>query len=162
VFTSSSQGHVFRIRFITPQVMDENGWQHAAGELMVGTTRLCFLVDLTHWNAGAYQQQWRHGMERLAAGATSTALMTAWRGPGDRAHVMWALWRDNDWVYVQEHSVVPSDLETSFNPDDPYSHIGERVPAAESALPISEWHIPADTLGGGPRGHSSSYPGWSI
>ena len=137
---------MFRIRFFTPAVLNEEGWQHAGGELVVGHARLCFLVDLTNWGLGDYQKQWRTGISRLLHGAPSTALMTAYRGPGDSAHTMWALWREDGHVYVQEHSVLPADLEAPFDPSAPYEYVGERVPAAENALPIPEWRVAVEHL----------------
>jgi hypothetical protein len=152
VHQMSLGGGMFSIRFFTPAVVNENGWPHAGAELVVGDGRVCFLVDLTHWSIPAYQHQWRTGIARLLEGAASSALMTAYRGGGDSAHVMWALWRDNGHVYVQEQSVVSADLDAPFNPDDPYSHVGERIPASECALPIPEWrcdieHVQAASLG---------------
>ena len=132
---------MFRIRFFTPAVLNEEGWQHAGGELVVGDGRLCFLVDLTFWGIVDYQRQWHDGISRLVQGARSTALMSAYRGPGASAHTMWALWRDDGHVYVQDHSVLPADLDAPFDPGDPYSHVGERIPAAENALPIPEWRV---------------------
>ena len=130
---------MFSIRFFTPAVVNEAGWPHAGAELVVGDGRVCFLVDLTHWNIAAYQHQWREGIERLVRGSGSSALMSAFRGRDESPHVMWALWRENGNVYVQEQSVVTADLDTPFNPDDPYMHVGERIPASENALPIPEW-----------------------
>ncbi|HWP70597.1 MAG TPA: hypothetical protein VNM36_05845, partial [Gemmatimonadaceae bacterium] len=72
---------MFRIRFSTPAVTNEEGWQHAGGEFILDNTRLCFLVDLSHWGMSAYRRQWRRAFERLAEGAPSSALMTAYRGP---------------------------------------------------------------------------------
>jgi len=132
---------MFRIRFFTPTALNAEGWQHAGGELIVGTARLCFLVDLTFWSMGDYQRQWRDGIARLVQGAPSTALMSAYRGPGESAHTMWAVWRDETYAYVQEHSVLPSDLDAPFDPNEPYAHVGDRVPAAEHALPIPEWRV---------------------
>jgi len=137
---------MFRIRFFTPSVVNEEGWQHAGGELVVGDARLCFLVDLTHWGIAEYQHQWRAAISRLVQGAPSTALMTAYRGRGDWAHTMWALWREEGYVYVQEHSVLPADLDAPFDPNEPYAHVGERVPAAEHALPIPEWRMAVEHL----------------
>jgi len=137
---------MFRIRFFTPSVVNEEGWQHAGGELVVGDARLCFLVDLTHWGIGEYQHQWRAAIARLVQGAPSTALMTAYRGPGESAHTMWALWREDGYVYVQEHSVLPADIDTPFEPNEPYAHVGERIPAAEHALPIPEWRVAIEHL----------------
>jgi len=137
---------MFRIRFFTPVAINEDGWQHAGGELVVGDARLCFLVDLTYWGIPDYQWQWRDGIARLVGGAPSTALVTAYRGTGESAHTMWALWREGGHVYVQEHSVLPADLDSAFNPNEPYPHVGERIPAAENALPIPEWHVPIEQV----------------
>ena len=132
---------MFRIRVFTPAVHDENGWRHAGGELTIGDGRRCFLVDLRFWNIGDYERQWREGVARLVQGASSTALMTAYRGPGHEPHVMWALWRDQSYVYVQEHLVMPDELESEFDPTDPYPHVGERIPASEHGLSIPEWRL---------------------
>jgi len=137
---------MFRIRFFTPSVVNDEGWQHAGGELVVGDARLCFLVDLTHWSIAEYQHQWRAAISRLVQGAPSTALMTAYRGRGDSAHTMWALWREEGYVYVQEHSVLPADLDAPFDPNEPYVHVGQRIPAAEHALPIPEWRVAVEHL----------------
>jgi hypothetical protein len=107
---------------------------------------MCFLVDLTHWGISDYQRQWHAGISRLLQGAPSTALMTAYRGRGDSAHTMWALWREGGSVYVQEHSVLPADLDAPFDPNEPYGHVGERIPAAEYALPIPEWRVGLEHL----------------
>lgn len=139
---------MFRIRFFTPAVVDAAGWRHAGGELVVGNTRLCFLVDLDHWSTGDYAWQWRAGIERLANGASSSALMTAYRGPDARAHVMWALWRDETHVYIQEHSVLAAELDGPFNPATPYAEIGGYLPTAVHGLPIPEWHVPIEELRG--------------
>lgn len=151
---------MFRIKFFTPPVMNEEGWQHAGGELVVGDARMCFLVDLSHWGMPDYQYQWRQGITRLLQGAPSTALMTAYRGRGDSAHVMWALWRDEGYVYVQEQSVLPADLDMPFDPNDPYLHVGERIPAAVHGLPIPEWRVAIEHVQAALLGlHLPKYPG---
>jgi hypothetical protein len=137
---------MFRIRFFTPSVINEEGWQHAGGELVAGGARMCFLVDLSYWGIPDYQHQWHEGISRLLQGAPSTALMTAYRGPRESAHTMWALWREEDYVYVQEHSVLPADLDAPFDPNEPYGHVGTRVPAAENGLPIAEWRVEIEHL----------------
>ena len=138
---------MFRIRVFTPAVHDETGWRHAGGELVLGDGRRCFLVDLTVWNIPDYQRQWREGVARLVQGSPSTALMTAYRARPGEAHAMWALWRDESQVYVQQHLVLPEELDAPFNPLDPYPHLGERIPATEHGLSIPEWRLPlADVI----------------
>jgi hypothetical protein len=132
---------MFRVRVFTPAVLSEDGLPQAGAELLLGTARLCFLVDLRYWRVADYERQWREGIGRLAQGAPSTALMIAWRGPGDAPHLMWALWRDDGSVYVQEQSVLPADLDSPFDPWAPYAHVGGRVAASELGLSIPEWRF---------------------
>jgi len=132
---------MFRIRFFTPAVLDEDGWQHAGGELVLGDSRLIFLADVSYWDIRNYQNQWRAAISRLLQGAPSTAVMSTYSGPGGKAHKMWVFWRLDEHVYVQEQLVLAAELDAPFDPNDPYSHVGERVPTTENALPIPEWRI---------------------
>jgi hypothetical protein len=65
----------------------------------------------------------------------------AYRGPGDDPHMMWALWREESYVHVQAHTILPSELDSAFDPSSPYVHVGERIHVAENGLPIPEWRI---------------------
>jgi hypothetical protein len=130
---------VFRIRFFTPSVLNHEGYPQAGGELLIGNDRLGCLIDLRHWTQSDYERQWREGIARLAHGAPSTALITAYRGPdSDVPHRMYALWRDEKYVHAQELSVLPAELVTPFDPATPWDHVGERIPATEEGLPIVE------------------------
>ena len=129
---------MFRIRVVTPPVTDEAGWPHAGGEFTLGAQRLLFLLDLSHWRVADYQRQWQTALERLARGAAATALLTRYSGP-DAAHLGWALWREDDWVYVQEQSFLASELAQPFDPFNPDPHVGSRLRTAEHRLPIPEW-----------------------
>jgi hypothetical protein len=137
---------MFRPRVFTPPAIDGDGWPHAGAELLFGSHRVVFRIDLSYWSIADYQRQWRSGMDRLARGAPSSALMSAYRGPRGSSHAMWALWRDATHVYVQEHSVVPAELEVPFDPRAPYAFVEERLPAAEHGLPIPEWSCKLEHL----------------
>lgn len=132
---------MFRVRVFTPSVVNEDGLPHAGAELVLGAERLRFLLDLSHWSIAAYERQWREGIARVLHGAPSSALMIAYRGPGDEVHRMWGLWRDAGQLYVQEHSVVAAELDDPFDPAQPYAHVGQRIAAAEHGLPIAEWRV---------------------
>jgi hypothetical protein len=116
--------------------LNEEGWPHAGGELVVGNARMCFLVDFVILGRMAdYHHQWRQGIATTVYKARRPPQsMTVYRGPGDSAHTMWALWREQGYVYVQEHSVLPADLDSPFDPNDPYPHVGERIPAPSRAF----------------------------
>jgi hypothetical protein len=137
---------VFRIRVFTPLAVTESGWPHAGGELVVGDARLVFRVDLRFWRIADYERQWKAGIARLAGGASSSALMSAFRGPTDAPHHMWALWREGGHVYVQPHVVLRAELSVPFDPRVPYSLIAERLPVTEHDLPLDEWRVEARHL----------------
>jgi CdiI N-terminal domain len=132
---------MFRIRVFTPPLITQSGWPHAGAELLVGDARLLFRVDLRYWRIADYERQWKAGIARLAGGASSSALMSAFRGPTDAPHHMWALWREGGWVYVQPHCVLRAELSVPFDPVAPYPLVAERIPVTESDLPLLEWRV---------------------
>jgi hypothetical protein len=138
-YTKRGSVGMFRIRIVTPAVMSDAGHPHAGGEFALGADRLLFLADLRYWGVADYQLQWQSALERLAYGAPATALFTAYRGPAESSHVAWALWREDDWVYVQEQMFLSTELGPSFDPWSPDAHVGPRVPASAEGLPIAEW-----------------------
>jgi hypothetical protein len=137
---------MFRIRVFTPPVIGESGWPHAGAELLVGDARLVFRLDLRYWRIADYERQWKAGLARLAGGAPSSALMSAFRGPLNAPHHMWALWREGGSVYVQPHAVLRAELSVRFDPAAPYSLIADRVPVTENDLPLFEWRVEARHL----------------
>jgi len=132
---------LFRIRAVTPRLIDESGAPYALGELRVGNSSAHFLIDLTLYSIADYERQWRCALRHLMHGGRSTGLLTAYRGREGTSHKLWALWRDDESVHVQEQSVVPSDLEAPFDPAVTHLHVGNRIPATENALPMREWRI---------------------
>jgi hypothetical protein len=132
---------MFRIRACTPSVVNEDGWPEAGCELRIGEERFVFVIDLSHWSIADYERQWREGTKRILYGATSTALMSSYGGPAGHRHQMWGAWRDDAHIYVQQHSVVTSETDASFDPAVPYAHIGERIATSETAVPFPEWRV---------------------
>ena len=65
---------MFRIRFFTPAVLDEDGWRHAGVELVAGDARLIVSADLDHWNRADYLWQWNDGIARRPDAARGRAL----------------------------------------------------------------------------------------
>jgi hypothetical protein len=54
-------------------------------------------------------------------------------------------------VYVQERSMLATDA-SSFDPRQPYAHVGARMPSSGYAPPIPQWRVElvpflADALG---------------
>ena len=132
---------MFRIRVITPLAITDTGWPHAGGELVIGDARLLFRLDLRYWRIADYERQWRAGIARLASGAPSSALISAFRGTTDAPHHMYALWRHGSHVYVQPHVVLRAELAVPFDPRAPYALIADRTPVMENDLPMLEWRV---------------------
>ena len=137
---------MFSIRIVTPVVTDAEGYRQAGGLLTVGQARLPFFLDCTHWDASAYERQWTAGTRRIAEGARSSALVTAYRGDVDEPHALWAMWRDHDYIYVQARSVRPHAFATSFDPWDPYEYVPSRMPVCEYAPPATQWRVELESF----------------
>jgi hypothetical protein len=135
---------MFGIRVYSPSLVLTSS--HAVGELVVGETRRHFSLDLRFWRVVDYQRQWQAGLARLLHGASTSALMTSFRGEDGASHLLWALWRESGFVYVQPHCIAAADLDGRFDPVEPYPHVGARVPATEQSLPMSEWRVELEQL----------------
>lgn len=143
---------MFAIRIVTPVVTDAEGKRLAGGQLAVGQARLPFLLDCSHWTASDYERQWKAGIRRIADGARSSALMTAYRADDDEPHALWAMWRDDDHVYVQARSVRPLAFADPFDPSDPYHYVPSRMPVCEYAPPATQWRVELESFFAGAFG----------
>jgi hypothetical protein len=137
---------VFSIRIVTPIVTDADGRRQAGGLLTVGQARLPFLLDCTYWDASAYERQWTAGVHRIAEGARSSALLTAYRGDGDEPHTLWAMWRDHDYVYAQARAVRTQAFGAPFDPWEPYEYVPSRMPVCEYTPPATQWRVELESF----------------
>jgi hypothetical protein len=132
---------MFSIRVSTPPVTNEGGFQQAGAELRLGNDFLVFAIDLRHWTIADYEAQWREGIWRILEGAATSALMTAYAGPTGHMHHMWALWREDKSLFVQQHAVMNGDLDHPFVAHNPYAYVGTRIAASKYELPFPEWRV---------------------
>ncbi|HMC57255.1 MAG TPA: hypothetical protein VKH19_18895, partial [Gemmatimonadaceae bacterium] len=134
------------IRIVTPVVTDYEGRRQAGGLLAVGNARLPFRLDCDHWTASSYERQWKAGIRRIAEGALSSALLTEYHGDGDEPHVLWAMWRDDDHVYVQARSVRADASDAPFDPWNPYPFVPTRMPVGEYTPPPTQWRVELESF----------------
>ena len=140
------EAKLFGIRFFTPQALGSDLQPIAGGVLRVGDTLLRFPVDLSYWSKANYEHHWHEAIQLLARGAQRSALVYAYRGPTvDATHLMWAMWRDDQYVYVQDQAVLASELDGPFDPALAYVHVGERLTPASGAG-ITEWRFEIEHL----------------
>ena len=132
---------MFEIRVSTPSVTNQDGFPQAGAELRIGNERLVFAIDLRHWSIPDYEVQWREGIWRILEGAPNSALITAYAGPTGHMHHMWALWREEKSMYVQQHAIINGELDHPFVPNNPYAYVGMRIEVSKYDLPIREWRV---------------------
>jgi len=132
---------VFYIGFTTART-DEEGWRHAFGGLELGAESDAFVADLSVWGMSGYEAQWREAIARLAAGKSSSALVTSYAGPGDVIHSMRPMWRVGNTVFIQERLVADRRIEPPNVADQFYALVGERSTVSEDGTPLSEWAVP--------------------
>jgi hypothetical protein len=138
---------MFYIGFKTGPRIDDEGWRHALGGIELGDDSDGFSADLSVWSPREYEEQWRAGVARLAAGAESSALVTSYAGPEGAFHFMWPMWRVGSEIVFTERLVFADAIQGAEVPDAFYRAVGERRSKSESGEPISEWRVPfADVL----------------
>jgi hypothetical protein len=137
---------VFYIGFVTGPRVDEDGWPHAEGEIVLGGFREGFQADLRFWDMPAYETQWRQAILRLVGGVPATALVTSYRGPGGAYHFTWPMWREGSTVHVQERIMFADQLGSAFDPQSPDEHVGDHAPVNAEGEALSEWHVPLGEL----------------
>ena len=121
----------------------------ALGEITLDDFVETFEAPLTFWSADRYESQWREGVDRLLKGALRSCLITSMLGSGSEPFgVWWKLYREGDYVVVQNQLLLAEVLGGDFDPDEPYRFIRDRQScSADDGAPISEWVIGFDTIG---------------
>jgi hypothetical protein len=133
---------MFYIGFKSGPRVDEEGWQHAMGGIELGAESDGFAADLGVWSPQDYEAQWREGIARLAAGETSSALVTSYGGPNAPFHSMWAMWRIGNQVVLHERSIPSEAVEEPTVAACFYAAVGEHRPHSGDGPPVSEWIVP--------------------
>jgi hypothetical protein len=133
---------MFYIGFKTGPRTDSEGWRHAIGGIELGSDSDGFVADLSVWSPREYEAQWREGVARLAAGESSSALVTSYSGAGAAFHFMRPMWRVATDVVFSE-TLVPGEAISDTNIADAfYRAVGERGAPREDGEPISERIVP--------------------
>src|SRR4051812_42878828 len=108
---------MFYIGFVSHPRRDDDGRRRARGALTLGDDSPEFDSDLTHWSPSEYLSQWKEGIARLAAGETSSALVTSYAGPGAASHEIWPMWRHGAIVSLRRQRLDGNSLATQAPAD---------------------------------------------
>ena len=132
---------MFDVHFAEGPTVNDEGWWHAVGTIVLGEYRDGFEISLEWWGRAAYEQQWLGAAKRLLSGAECVMFLVSYNGPDATFHLAWPVWRNGDSVHVQNCLVLTEQLPTPFNPDEAHRIVGMRETVSEEGEPISEWVI---------------------
>jgi hypothetical protein len=114
------------------------------GQISVDDFQETFLSSIESWSKLDYERQWVEGVRRVVDGEESSCLITYlnWPPLDDSRPSLncYAIFRLDDVMAVQDHLILLDELDTPFDPVDPYSIMGSRDMHMERGKPIgSEW-----------------------
>ena len=132
---------MFDVYFAEGPAVNDEGWWHAFGTIVLGEAHDGFEISLEWWGRTAYEQQWLGAAKRLTNGAACVMFLVSYNGPNAAFHVGWPAWRDGDRVHVQNCLVLTEQLPTPFNPDESHRSVGVRETVSEDGERISEWDV---------------------
>jgi hypothetical protein len=130
------------IRFVDAQLTEEG---NAIGEIRLNDFVEQFEAPLTFWTVEDYERQWARGLRRISEGSAKSCLITAMYDPTVANFIIWwPIYRELDHAVVQNQVLFMKKLKGTFDVQDPYRSIDERVSITEDGEPISEWIVSID------------------
>ena len=129
------------------------GSLHRDGVTVLGDVEKGFRAPLSFWREQDYEAQWREGIERLVAGAESSALVVEWDYPADEQFVMFfpLFLLDGPTVAVQKRLWL-SEFDSFWRrrvlrrgrlqPGEIYGIVGSYSPETEDGEPVWEVRLP--------------------
>lgn len=119
----------------------------ALGEITLDDFVESFESWLTFWNVDQYENQWREGIHRLLEGAPKSCLITSIAEPKyEHFGAWWKLYRDGEYVVVQNQLLLSMVLGNNFNSGNPYEFIPDRSSFSEDGVAVSEWCIKFNSI----------------
>lgn len=116
---------------------------YGVGYMAFGQSKENFRSSLDCWQVADYEKQWSKAISRLIDGAESSVLITSLPAlASDDMIELWPMWRNDDTVYIQEEPLFSLEAKNSFDPNNPYVHIGPHLTELEDGERISEWNVP--------------------
>lgn len=93
------------------------------------------------WKEADYRRHWLRALQRLDHGSEVTScLVSSITDPRTGNFVRcWPLYRCGDVVHVQEAVIFLDELDSEFDPDEPWLSVAPRRVVNEDGDQISEW-----------------------
>jgi hypothetical protein len=112
------------------------------GEIRIDDFVETFEMSVSFWDSNDYLNHWKDALGRIVSGYHKSCLITSMHDPKNANFIVWwPIFREESVVIFQNQILFMNQLDTPFNPKDPFAHVGERKRVSESKYPISEWSV---------------------
>jgi len=110
------------------------------GLITIGPYVERFVAPIGYWDVTQYRHHWQQAITRIVQGSVTSALITSMYDPAVANFIYWwPMYRLDDTVHFQNHILFLNELETAFEPNDPFRFVPERVVINSDSEKISEW-----------------------
>jgi hypothetical protein len=135
----------FSIKFLNEPLLypfDDVNTPAASGVLIIGDSKEGFVSSLYQWSKQQYETQWKQAVRILLEGNSKAALITEYLSPDAASHLQWwAMYREGETVYLQNHLLFYDQLEKPFSIENPYESLQDRETISQEGQQISEWSV---------------------
>jgi hypothetical protein len=132
------------------ELLDESASEsYRVGLITIGSFVERFVSPVDYWDATRYRLHWRQAISRIVQGFATSALITAMTDPAVANFIVWwPMYRLGQTVQFQNQILFLNELETPFDPNDPFRFIRERLIINSDGEAISEWSVTIAELEG--------------
>lgn len=110
------------------------------GLITIGSYVEHFVAAIDYWDVTYYRRHWKQALTRIVQGSETSALITSMYDPSVANFIYWwPMYRLGDTVRFQNHILFFNELQTSFDPNDPFRFVPERTIVNMDGEHISEW-----------------------
>ncbi|MEU0649506.1 hypothetical protein [Streptomyces umbrinus] len=122
--STTSRSNGFAIEVVDSAASDDvqGASSEAVGRITVGEFAETFRMDLSFWSVSEYRRSWKRALQVLAGDeAASSCLISSITDPENSNFVLcWPLYRSGEDVYVRNSAVFRGELDSGFDPEEPW------------------------------------------
>jgi hypothetical protein len=108
----------------------------------MGESKERFCSSLFQWSKQQYEAQWQRAIHVLLNESSKAALIVEYISPNAASHLeWWAMYREGETVYLQDHLLFYTQLKEPFSLDAPFASLRDRETISAEGQPISEWSV---------------------
>lgn len=110
------------------------------GVIIIGSYVERFAAAIDYFDVTRYRRHWHEAITRIVQGSVTSTLITSMYDPSVANFIYWwPMYHLGDIVRFQNHILFLNELETPFDPNDPFRFVPERIIINSDGEQISEW-----------------------